>query len=240
MSTTNPEAPALHRRALILVGIGGIVMVVGLVMSLFVRDFVRDVIIIPVTYVAWLADLVIRSIPQSTFWGIIVAVSILVAWRSLGSQKGFFQRRKTIVRISAEDTDRSVLSTRLDAIRRMPSSSFARESLGFELRLLVIRLLVHRERLTEAEIERQVQSRELNVPPDVYSLLTSWRTWLSTTQPASPLQQLQTVWRYFRRTPASAAPPDPVLEQRLARTVEYMETLMNDSLIGKTPKEHHD
>lgn len=240
MSAVNPGTVPRRRRAFILAGIGIIVMVTGLVLSLFVQDFVRQVIVIPMTYVAWLADLVIRSIPQSTFWGIVVAVSILAAWRSLGSQGGFFQRRKAIIRISAEDTDRSVFTARLDAINRMHTSSFARESLGFELRLLVIRLLVHREQMPETEIERLVRTRELNVPPDVFSLLTAWRTWLSEPEPASALQRLQKVWRHFQRAPASAARYDPVLEQRLARTVEYMETLMNGSPTGTAPKGSHD
>jgi hypothetical protein len=230
-----------RRRFILPLAIGFIVVLGAGVLSLFVRDFVRQTIIIPVTYIAWLVDLVIRSIPQSAFWGAVVAAAILVTWRNLGSKRaGLILRRPVSAPILADNTDRSVFYTRLEYIARMYDSPFAREKLALELRLLIVKLLSHRERLPENEIERRVRTGELVTPPEVHALLTSWQTWLSPPKGGSPMQQLEGLWRRLLRAPTRATQPNAALEQRLVRAIDYMETVMNGGPLSSQPEEKHE
>lgn len=241
MSPLAPQQAPRRRRFILPLAIGLIILLGAVVLSLFVRDFVRQTIIVPVTYIAWLVDLVIRSIPQSAFWGVVVAAAILVAWRNLGSKRvGLILRRPTPAPILTENTDRSVFYTRLEHITRMNDSPFAREKLAFELRLLIVKLLSHRERLPENEIERRIRTGELVAPPEVHALLTSWQTWLNPPGGGSPVQQLERLWRRLTRAPAMTAQPNAALEQRLLRAIEYMETVMNGGPLSGQPEEEHE
>jgi len=234
------ESPGPREEQLALTSLNAIIVLVGaVVLSLFVRDFVRQVIVVPVTYIAWLIDLVIRSIPQSAFWAVAVAVGILTAWGTLAAGRAaLILRRSATVPILTEQSDRSVFSTRLDYIARMHNSSFAREKLAFELRVLIVKLLAYRERLPETEIERKIRAGEITTPPEVHALLTHWNTWLNWPRTPLPWLRLNRVWGRLRRMPQ----PDAAMERQLASVVGYiesafgMETLMN----GAAPEEQHD
>ena len=238
---TPRRQPLLARRIIVPLAIGLVILLAAVVLSLFVRDFVRQAIVVPVAYIVWLADLVIRSIPQSTFWAVAVVVVVLVAWRNIGSNRAaLILRRPATVPILKEHSDRSVFSTRLEYIARMNDSPFAREKLAFELRLLLVKLLSHRERLSENEIERRIRVGELVAPPEAQILLTNWQTWLSVPNRVSPILQLARLWRRLWRLPIRATQPSAAMEQRLLRAIEYMETLMSGGPSGGQPEEKHE
>lgn len=237
MSVSARNTAARRRRLLVPIALGVTVLLGAVVLSLFVRDFVRQVIVLPVTYIAWLIDLVIRSIPQSAFWAVAVAVGILTAWRTLAARRAALT---STVPILAEQSDRSVFLSRLDYIVRMRESPFAREKLAFELRLLIIKLLVYRERLSESEIERQICTGEMVTPPEVHALLTDWQTWLNRPRVTLPRQMLDRLWGRLRRMPDKVVQPDAALERRLECAIDYMETLMSGSAKGSLPEEQHE
>jgi hypothetical protein len=50
---------------------------------LFVHDFARQVIVLPLAYAGWVALLLLRSIPQWAFWMILILVALIIAGKSL-------------------------------------------------------------------------------------------------------------------------------------------------------------
>ncbi len=252
MSMMASQQAFLRRRRIKLLGRGAVasgvvLLLVAVIMSLFVRDFVREAIVVPVSYLIWLVDLVLRSIPQSAFWGAVVAAAALVAWRGLGSARTrtaaqrLLHRRPTVVPVLRDHAAQSVFSTRFEYIARMNDSLFAREKLAFDLRILLVKLLSHRERLPEAEIERRIragEAGELTTPPAVHSLLTNWQTWLSVPDAGSPVRQLTRLWQWLLRKPTKASQPNVAMEQRLTQVIEYMEILMSGGPLGSSEEEH--
>jgi hypothetical protein len=217
-------------------------LLAALLVTLALQGLVRQAIVLPLSYLFWLADLLVSSVPQGTFWALLLAVGVYITAKSLFGR----QRRRSFARLTPpEETDRpepSRLHQRLYYLQQLSNSSFAREKIAFELRRLIIEILAYQERESTAEIERRVHDGTLAAPPEVHLLLKSWQTWLSDKKEpnrssdrlsvllprwvrSSPLWQ----WLSQRRTHLainSSASPSPY-ERKVAAVIDYMENQLN-------------
>jgi hypothetical protein len=244
-------ATASKRRVVILIAIGaGIVVIVAALGLMFVlRDFVRQAIVLPLSYIAWLAGLVLNSLPQATYWALLLAAAILVAWKSLGAPRRLFYQRK-VTPIIADSRVMSLLAARQAQLAQLNLSVFARERTAFELRALVVKLLAYQERQSSSEIEQRIRAGTLETPPEIHALLTDWQSWLAD-EPANPWERRLGRWRWLRqlrwrmspgRQQISNQPQPSPFERKLARAIEYMETQLGshapaDQPAGQLPEE---
>ncbi|MCL5996640.1 MAG: hypothetical protein M1546_11390 [Chloroflexi bacterium] len=234
-------------------------VIVTLLIALTVQGVVRQVIIPPLSYALWLADLVIRSVAQSTFWTILVAVGFLVAVRSLfgGWRKGVLMRH--VVPAVGDRPEPSRLQQRLHDLQQLNESTFAREKVSFELRRITLDLLAYQEHQDPAEIERRVRSGALTIPSEIRALLLSWQTWLADPEvPAVPLpgghrgpfwQRLWPRWLLRRHNSRNRRQPgQPSLyERKVARVIDYMDEQLGSQIGGqyaiplgdKPPEDQH-
>ena len=60
-----------------------VMLVVTLVLALLVRDFVREVVVVPVVYASWIIWLTMTNLPDWFFWGLLVLAAGVLAVRSL-------------------------------------------------------------------------------------------------------------------------------------------------------------
>jgi hypothetical protein len=241
----NAATSISKRRVIVLIALGAgiIVIVAALVLMVVLRDFVRQAIVLPLSYVAWLAGLVLNSFPQSTYWAILLAVSILVAWKSLGVPRRLFFQRK-VTPIIAESRVLSLLAARQVQFAQLNESVFARERTAFELRALVVKVLAYQERQSSSEIEQRIRTGTLATPPEIHALLMDWQSWLAD-EPANPWERRLGRWHWLRQVrqlrwrfgPGSqqiSNQPSP-FERKLARAISYMETQLGSHVPAGQP-----
>lgn len=63
----------------------GLVLVLVLIFMFQIRDFVRQAILIPLAYVYWVIDLLVKSTPQGIFWAVMVVIALFIALKSLAA-----------------------------------------------------------------------------------------------------------------------------------------------------------
>jgi hypothetical protein len=169
-------------------------LLAAMLIVLAVQGMVREVVVPPLAYALWLADLVIRSVPQATFWTVLLAIGVYITLRGLvssGSGQSTAGGRSTA---SGQGTTSNILQARkrenaaeppipsrleqcqLD-MQRINESAFAREKVVFDLRHTVLDVLAYREHQEPAEIEWRVRNGSLDTPPEIRALLLSWQTW---------------------------------------------------------------
>ncbi len=238
------SAPARSRVLIALAAVLLAVVAVGVV-ALGLRNFVREVVVQPVAYIAWYVGLVIRSIPQSAFWGLLVAVAVLAAWRSLGPARIRFAQRRARGPVIPDQPDRSRLAAVYADLARMRESGFAREKVAFDLRALMVRALAYRESEPVERVERRIRDGTLEVPPDIRMLLTDWQHWLAG-PPGGPLAR---GWRRVlalldaqrSRDTSDAGASYETREARLTAAIAYMEQIVGGPVPpGYPSKEQHD
>ena len=238
--------PAPNRqRVFIILAIALLALLATGIVALGLRDFVSQVIVQPVAYVLWLAGLILRSIPESMFWGLVVAIAVLAAWHNLGAARAaLFARRRPAAPVTADQPDRSILASMFDDLARMRDSTFVREKVAFELRGLLVKLLAYREREPAAIIERRLRDGSLETPPEVSTLLADWQHWLSG-PPAGPWarrwQQILIRLGLARPDPHGPLVSYEARDARLAEVIAYMEQIVGGPLPpGNPSKEQHD
>lgn len=186
------------------------------VLTLALRDVVRESVVIPLAYAVWLADLLLKSLPQSLFLAVLVLVSAVVVLRGLlytpPLPRQFMPRQ-----------DRSGFRSRLDfwtrRLNALDASPFAQEQSAQEMRNLVLRALA--DQLDPDEVAAAVRNGALAVPPEVGALLLNWRDWLSDDAAASHAwwERLREALRPDRRSAAESAR----INRKLEAVVEFLE-----------------
>ena len=59
-----------------------LVLVVTAVLTILLRDVVREIIVIPMAYALWLGDIILRSLPQGLLLGLLIVLCIGIVLRS--------------------------------------------------------------------------------------------------------------------------------------------------------------
>ena len=65
------------------VALWGAVAVAAVVLTLCLQGVITDLLVVPLAYLAWRANLLLRSIPQWVYWSLLVAAVALIALVSL-------------------------------------------------------------------------------------------------------------------------------------------------------------
>ena len=202
------------------------IVVVGL--AIRYQEPIKGVVLVPLLYIVWVADLVLKSFDQRCIWvmALVTAVSLSLA----------FSRR---TQEFSENYRRSAPQRFLDSgrirywRRQIRIGSSALYTIGFhrsELRRLVIETLAYREGLSGEEIKEQLDAGELNVPPEVSYILG-----LDDLQenPDKPLGFMKRIARWFDEIIGHFGGSHFLPNPRLVKIAEYLESLMEvDNDVG--------
>jgi hypothetical protein len=206
-----------NRRLLVLLLIVLIPLAVALMFSL--RGFVREVILVPLSLLFWLADLLIRSTPQVLFWGVLLVICLIIAVRSL------YAAREPVV---DQMSDVELRLTRRQRVgfwifqMQMLRQGVARARFADFLSRLGLEVLAFREQVTPAEAEVRLQKGELLAPEIVDFLRLRRMVPSEGTGLFSRMVMWFETWRSrilgLRDGKQAAA-----MEDELRRAVEYLE-----------------
>lgn len=153
------------------VRLGLVVAVTGLVfaiLALFFWDFVRDTIVVPIYYLLWFSDLLLKSLPQEAYLALLVIVCLFMGLNIL--QKAQNKPAPRSQRPPPMDSDsRYVFWAR--HYNNLYSSPFFRNKFATETRKFILTVLSFQEDTPVSEVERMIVDGELPVPGAVRDLI---------------------------------------------------------------------
>ncbi|MBI3957271.1 MAG: hypothetical protein HY328_00580 [Chloroflexi bacterium] len=167
-----------------------VVLLVTAVLVLALDNFLQDMLIQPLLYVLWFAGLVLSSLHQSVFWGVLLFVALVLILRSLGGG----ERRPSTVPEKRYPSQGQVRRW-MGLLERAETQRFARWNLAQSLRKLA------QETLSPDERQGQQKRRapyEHKLTPDIanyfdaklppaQSLTLRQRLQTKSSQPSHPL-----------------------------------------------------
>lgn len=179
---------ALRRLALALMPI----LILAVALMWVLRDLVRQVFVIPFTYVVWVVNLLAASIPQGYLWVLLVAIAAGFAYRILIAKP-----EKPAAHLRGSPMSGSLVSGALvsgsqvsEAETRYPR----RERVGFwalqinlgrgeygKIRFsdffkkLILEVLSFEEQLNQEQIEQRLENKQLEAPAEIWNYLRGGR-----------------------------------------------------------------
>lgn len=150
----------LFPRALPLLG----VMLLAALLSLLLRDFFTQVILVPLwQQLRWFYRLY-RALPQNVLWSALVVIAFLIALRAV----------LHVRQPKASSFEEDAGANRVDQLSRLAESAqtsqHARWELAREIRQVAISLLQLGSSETEAALQRHILTGDLAAPPEVVAL----------------------------------------------------------------------
>lgn len=142
-------------------------------LAAYLRDIMRDVFAGPLGYTLYLAGLLLRSVPQALFLGVLIALGVVIAFSSLGARRDDPGLPPGHARPDPRHSRMRVWTYYLSQFGR---SAYAREKMTLEMRALILSSLAVLERSTPVEIERRIINGSLDVPASVADLVLASRS----------------------------------------------------------------
>jgi len=159
------KAVNIKRLALLLIPL----LVLAVILTIALTDFVREAIIVPISYVLWFGNLVLNSISQILLWAWLPAIALFIALRSLSTAN-----KNKPAQIISEAETRYPRRQRVDfwVIQIHQSYGyFGRTRFAEHLGRLILDILAYQERSTPWQIEQWIENGDLEVPPEIRSYL---------------------------------------------------------------------
>lgn len=193
-------------------------LVLAIILGLMLQGVARASLVMPMLYLAWLADLVFRSVPGWLWWAWFLVIALVFATRSLRVRTG----ADAVARDDRRLTE-GAIRTWIARIQMGDQGEYFRWRLARELAELGLQFLAYRDRGDMSRRDRSQYIELLNAPPDVEAYL---RTGLIAPpwQPQDLRSRLTRVWRPMRK--------DSPLEIEPAVIAQFLE--------GQLEKEHDD
>lgn len=136
--------------------------VLAVVLAYLLRDFVRAAILIPVEYVLWTMGLLYNAFPQ-LIWALFLTVLLALAAASLRPAKPARQSRADPVDVQRL-TRAEIWSQQL---KQRTQGDYFKWYLARELTALALQVISHHERMTEEQVQAQLESGNLRIPTEV-------------------------------------------------------------------------
>lgn len=156
----------VNKRRLLVVGA---VLLAVLSLVLFsLRDVVREVIVIPLSYLFWLIGILIESTAQLFFWLAVLFFGLLTAWRSIRPKKQSKEEeyyRPLTVDDAAAAVGRGRVGYWATRVNTLRLGTYYQSSFNEGVSRLLVDLLAYRHHLTNRQVEHALENGGLNVPP---------------------------------------------------------------------------
>lgn len=147
--------------------LAAVALILGGLLSLLFRDWVRTQVAYPLVYLFWILKLLILSIPQDVFWGVLVFVAIVAALY-VSWPESLPQREQVTVRLNKSA---SRYSTWLRYMKSIDTSRFTNDNLARDLVRLSVQILAEQQHLTTDEVYHQLDHNQISLPPEFLDFL---------------------------------------------------------------------
>ncbi|MEE9516507.1 MAG: hypothetical protein V3V52_05355 [Candidatus Adiutricales bacterium] len=181
-------------------------------MALFMRDFVREGIIIPFFRLARF----FQSFPQEVLWFFFLGLVVYVAAKS---QKNWEIQKRKNKKAKTEQLGR--IENLAILIKQARQGTYTRERLARHLGELTLQTLAYQERHSLDVMKARLRRGNLNVPPDIMSYLQAGLSW------EHAFHQRKGRWPFRKQILSSPLDLDPL------KVVEFIESLLEVSSDAK-------
>ena len=149
-----------------------IILPAAAVLTFFLRGIMRENIVGPLVYLAWLGQLIFWSIPQVGIWAFFIFIALMVALRSLAKKRP--PPPPTPVRQAGRARR---ISTWAKSIRQADEDFYYQWQLAQELQRLTVQALANDERVERSEIRRRLEQGTLaDMSPEILAYLQAGMT----------------------------------------------------------------
>lgn len=209
-------------------------------LALWTRQLIYEVFVLPISYIFYVAGIIIDTTPQIFFWLAALVLSFWVAYRSLRARPAVPPPIAAgQLREGPSSTGRLLYWLSKVNLLRHYRSSYYQGSFHQALGRLLVEMLAHRQRLTSTEVEESIRRDEIDLPPDVreYARYCFVRT--SSTQTYFFRQVWEDVLEFFRIRLRLTSPSlnSNTPSARAGRLVDSVIHYMENEL--EVPHEHH-
>lgn len=212
------------RKFLLIAAIPALLLLIGL--SLGLKDFVRDTIIIPLAYAWTLLSLLYQSTPQVVFWGIFLIISFVILIKVFGSVKQADLGLPSYKEMEAMSPARDRIYYWLIQVQiALHGNLYFRDKVMRSMEKLVLGVIAYQERLTLKEVEDAISHRSLPMPEDIAVLFKSTPEDLSDYYPGPfPLRVIRWLSRIAESFRRITGKKETSTEQmQLEEIIEYLD-----------------
>lgn len=150
--------------------IGGLMLIITLGLLFSARELVRELVVLPVSYLLWAANVFIITTPQIVFWGALLIFGGMAAYRTLAGRR----KRASIPPPEPVDNGQqrplqgrvAYWSLRINLLRQSEGGYFV-DAFHQSLGRVLFDVLGHRYRMTFHQVEEALRENALPVPPEV-------------------------------------------------------------------------
>lgn len=144
-----------------------ILLIVGL-LAFLIQDFVRELLLYPLFYLYWALRLVYEGIPGAIWWGIIIALLVLLALNSLSRRE---KRGRAALNPAAHSLSRP--QTWMRQIDKTRHGDYFKWQLAREISQLALESLANQERLTLDQARESLAAGRLGLPAPIQAYLSA-------------------------------------------------------------------
>lgn len=148
----------------------GISFVLALLMINVWGDLVRELILLPISYLIWIGGLLYRSFDQRALWTSLIIIIVLISWASLKLKRSADKPENKNLDLFLNRIE--IWSKRLKDVHR---GTYMQWRLAQHLSGLVLDSLAYRAGLTREQIDQKILSGTLNIPDDIQAYLLAAR-----------------------------------------------------------------
>jgi len=126
--------------------------------TLLFRNLIEQQIAVPLLFLFWLVDLLVKSIDQEIIWGLFSLIAFFIIFFSL-------LRRNRVMNhdlySETEHTGKGRVNFWLAYLNLLKLGSYSREYFFMEIKRLLVSVLAFKERSTGKEIEKRIEAGEI-------------------------------------------------------------------------------
>jgi len=188
----------------------GLALLLAGLLALIINGTIGAVVVVPLLFLWWAAQVVYESIPQALLWGVFVAIAVLLV------AKNFPWSTAPLPPVAPQAGLQGRVADWSRWLSKSSRDDYSRWRLAQRLSQLAVEMLAFREQCSPQEISRRLKNGSLDIPPQLRAYLHAGST------PYTPKPRLR---RRFGR-PAQAVPlaTDPQL------VIDYLEDTLQHTI----------
>ena len=162
-----PKAPNYRRLAII----GVLFIIVSFVLLFWARDVIRELIVLPLSYIFFVIGVLIDFTPQVFFWIVVLLIAVRVAYGSVSQKKKKDEAAAGMYFRPIEDrpitSGRVTFWTNKVQLLRSGRGVYYTSTFHEALSKTLLQLLAYRYRMTALQVEEGLKDGSLNLPPEI-------------------------------------------------------------------------
>lgn len=140
----------------------GIILLLAILFTPIFRTVTREIIIIPLLYIFWLARFFFHAIPQSVLWGIFLGIFIIIISFSL-----LGKRRARLAGPRMTEARQGRIEGWVSLIDKARHDDYFKWRLAHRLQKLTLNAIAGNSGQTLKQTRQQLRRGELDIPPEL-------------------------------------------------------------------------